>query len=94
MKPLRFLGKVLCDESEYDRISLREIEALCTALVNENEEYYINDTGLQFIVVMRYDNYTHFIKAFPYADTFPYADNKDYARRCAEELLDKLNEDV
>ena len=88
MKPLRFLGKVLCDESEYDRLSLREIEALCTSLVNESAEYYITDTGLQFIVVMRYDNYTHFIKAFPYAD------NKDYARRCAEELLDKLNEDI
>lgn len=88
MKPLRFFGKVLCNESEYDRLSLREIEALCTSLVNENAEYYITDTGLQFIVVMRYDNYTHFIKAFPYAD------NKDYARRCAEELLDKLNEDI
>ena len=94
MKPLRLLGKVLCDESEYDRLAFREVEALCASLVYENAVYDITDTGLQFVVVMRYDGYTHFIKAFPYADPFSYADNKDYARRCAEELLDKLNEDI
>lgn len=88
MKPLRLLGKVICDESEYDRLAFREVEALCASLAYENAVYDITDTGLQYVVVMRYGGYTHFIKAFPYDD------NKDYARRCAEELLDKLNEDV
>lgn len=48
MKPLRFFGKVLCDESEYDRLSLRETEIQRTV-----PTYYgISDTGIGFIVYM------------------------------------------
>lgn len=86
MKPLRVFGKVICDESEYDRLLLRETEIQRTV-----PTYYgISDTGIGFIVYMMCGwGLRQIIKAFPYNSA-----DEDYVRRCAEELLDKLNEDI
>lgn len=64
--------------------------AINREIINCQSEYFVVNSNNRFIVLARAEkaDICAYIKAFPYTDD----ESKDYARICAEELCDMLNE--
>lgn len=88
-----FTNKVIVDEnflteSECYKKAFSKIDLVVeTVLMGGQYSYIIYECISLYAVCIQMDNFMLPIKSFPFGD------DKEYAKLCAEELLDKLNEE-
>ena len=85
-----FTNKVIVDEKKLTGIELylnRYNSSVNEVLLLGRGSYIIYENEAFYVVFLEINNIKIPIKSFPFGD------DKEYAKLCAEELLDKLNEE-
>ena len=88
-----FTNKVIVDEKflsereRYKYIYNKYNSAMNRVMLAGHGSYMIEEHITYYAVCLQINGFTMPIKSFPFGD------DKEYAKLCAEELLDKLNEE-
>ena len=80
----KFLTECECYKSNSDRLNT----VVKTVLLGGQCSYVVFKGIKLYAVCLQIDNFMVPIKSFPFGD------DKQYAKLCAEELLEKLNEEI
>lgn len=89
-KLFEYLGYVPKKDYNYYEKQFNLTTEINREIINCQSDYFVANINNRFMVLARAEkaDLCAYIKAFPYADD----ESKDYARICAEELCEMLNE--